>query len=452
MGVARKLSTVQRMATTAITGALRTSASDVMEAHANLLPIELTLDRVCHRATLRLAALPESHPLFKPVRQSARRFLKRHRSPLHHLFHAYSVRPQDCETIMPPTRPPNEASGLQLQVADTREESREDDERDKADVQVYSDGSGIEGMAGAAAVLFRDGQEIRSLRYQLGPLTRHTTYEAEVVGVLLAAELIRKERAVHTATIRLDSQAVVQALGGRSAKPAQSLLNLVHEACHEWLADGRRRGRQLTIGWVSGHDGVEGNERADSEAKIAASEGSSPEDELPEALQGSALLSSLSALGGAFKEMLRARWKSLWAKSPRKGRMDKVDNKLPSHSFLLATGHLSRAQASILMQLRTGHIPLNYFLHKINKAESPVCPACQLADETVHHYLFDCPGFTYERHTLARAMGRNSKSIRHLLGNWRAFKAVLAYVHATGRFRGIYGDLHMRSYQADDPP
>ena len=99
----------------------------------------------------------------------------------------------------------------------------------------------------------------------------------------------------------------MQVLGGRSAKPAQSFLNSVHEACHEWLTDRRRHDRQLMISWVSGHDGVEGNKRADNEAKIAAQEGSSPEDELPEALQGSALQSSLSALGSTFKEMLWAR-------------------------------------------------------------------------------------------------------------------------------------------------
>ena len=81
---------------------------------------------------------------------------------------------------------------------------------------------------------------------------------------------------------------------------------------------------------------------------------------------------------------------------PPKGQMDKIDNKLPSHSFLVATSHLSRAQASILMQLHTGHIPLNYFLHKINKVESPICPLCRTADETIHHYLLDCPGFVYE--------------------------------------------------------
>ena len=91
VGVARKLSSVQRMAMTAIMGALRTSASDVLEVHANLLPVELLLHRACHQATLRLATLPEPHPLSKPVRQSTWWFLKRHRSPLHHLFHAFEI-------------------------------------------------------------------------------------------------------------------------------------------------------------------------------------------------------------------------------------------------------------------------------------------------------------------------------------------------------------------------
>ena len=83
----------------------------------------------------------------------------------------------------------------------------------------------------------------------------------------------------------------------------------------------------------------------------------------------------------------------MWAKSPWKGWMDKIDDKLPSHSFLMVTNHLTRAQASVLMQLRTGHILLNCFLHKISKANSPVCLSCRLADETVHHYPLDFPGY-----------------------------------------------------------
>ena len=70
IGTARKLTTVQCMATAAVTGVLHTSTSDIMEAHANLMPIELLLNKVCHRAALQLAALLESHPLYKPVCQS----------------------------------------------------------------------------------------------------------------------------------------------------------------------------------------------------------------------------------------------------------------------------------------------------------------------------------------------------------------------------------------------
>ena len=96
-----KLTMVQCMATVAVTGALHTSTSDIMEAHANLMPIELLFNKVCHQAALRLAALPESHPLYKLVCQSTRRFIRRHRSSLHHLFHAFGMRPSDCETIVP---------------------------------------------------------------------------------------------------------------------------------------------------------------------------------------------------------------------------------------------------------------------------------------------------------------------------------------------------------------
>ena len=153
VGVVCKLSTVQCMVSTAIMGALHTSASDIMEAHANLLPLELLLNKVCHRAMLRLAALLETHLFFKPVQQSAWCLIKSHQLPLHHL-HAFNVRPSNCETIASMFCPPNEDNVVQLRIADSREESKEEDAEDKVDVCVYSDGSGIEGMAGAAAVLF----------------------------------------------------------------------------------------------------------------------------------------------------------------------------------------------------------------------------------------------------------------------------------------------------------
>ena len=67
VGVTKWLESIQCIAVTAITGALRTTATDVMEAHANIPPVKLLMHKVCHRAAIRLATLPESHPLHKPV-------------------------------------------------------------------------------------------------------------------------------------------------------------------------------------------------------------------------------------------------------------------------------------------------------------------------------------------------------------------------------------------------
>jgi hypothetical protein len=47
-GVLKELEKAQRIATLAINGALRTTASDTLDAHAGILPIGLTLEKVCH--------------------------------------------------------------------------------------------------------------------------------------------------------------------------------------------------------------------------------------------------------------------------------------------------------------------------------------------------------------------------------------------------------------------
>ena len=45
-------------------------------------------------------------------------------------------------------------------------------------------------------------------------------YEVEVIGVLLALELLHWGCRVHTASIKLDNQVVIQVLGVCSTKPA----------------------------------------------------------------------------------------------------------------------------------------------------------------------------------------------------------------------------------------
>ena len=50
-------------------------------------------------------------------------------------------------------------------IADSREESKEDEVANMADTKVFTDGSGTEGRVGAVAVLYRRGRRTMGLRY-----------------------------------------------------------------------------------------------------------------------------------------------------------------------------------------------------------------------------------------------------------------------------------------------
>ncbi|KAG2068144.1 hypothetical protein BDR04DRAFT_1025367 [Suillus decipiens] len=67
IGVAKKLASVQCIIAIAITGAMRTTASNLLEVHANLLPTSLLLQNTCHRAIVHLITHPKTHPLYTLV-------------------------------------------------------------------------------------------------------------------------------------------------------------------------------------------------------------------------------------------------------------------------------------------------------------------------------------------------------------------------------------------------
>lgn len=161
---------MQCLATIAITRAMRTTASDVLEAHANILPIELLLADICYRTARRMMTLPKYHPFHRPVRICARRLVP---SSIHQLKHRFNLRPDTYEVIVPFIHPPDTCRLYTNEISISRRESRE--YKAGADVKVFADGSGLDGNAGAAAVLYRQGKRVNTLRDRLSPLTRHTT-------------------------------------------------------------------------------------------------------------------------------------------------------------------------------------------------------------------------------------------------------------------------------------
>src|SRR6266481_3481814 len=251
------------------------------------------------------------------------------------------------------------------------------------------------------------------------------TYEAEIIGVLLALQLIGKEWSGSAVSNKLDNQAVIQALSSCQAKLGNSLLILIHSHCDRLTATSRRRPISLCLDWILGHDSIRGNELADAEAKKAASMDSSLTAMLPAKLRVPELPYSLTAVWNAYNLELIGQWKSRWALSPWHKWLDKIDTKLPASSYLKVIDSLSHQQASLLMQLHMGHIPLASYLHRIGKAEQPDCHLCSCGAETVHHYLFECRANDHAWNKLARKLGSKAKLLKHLLGNGWAFKPLL---------------------------
>ena len=94
-------------------------------------------------------------------------------------------------------------------------------------------------------------------------------------------------------------------------------------------------------------------------------------------------------------ERLKVRWKEAWKASPHYAKYQYIDTDFPFNRFWKISDTLSRLQASLLTQVRIGHILLNSYLFCIKKSGTSRCEACWgigqvVITETVVHYLFEC--------------------------------------------------------------
>ncbi|KAF8875641.1 hypothetical protein BD779DRAFT_1388290, partial [Infundibulicybe gibba] len=96
-----------------------------------------------------------------------------------------------------------------------------------------------------------------------------------------------------------------------------------------------------------------------------------------------------------------------------------------------------------LIQLRTGHIPLNKHLHRIKKAESPMCahPQCANTKETATHFILHCPKYREQRHTLLKATKNKARDFYKLLSLKEHLPHLYRYINDTKRFHHIFGDI-----------
>ena len=105
-----------------------------------------------------------------------------------------------------------------------------------------------------------------------------------------------------------------------------------------------------------------------------------------------------------------------------------MDKSMLSKAFLKLVQELPRHKASLLFQLRSGHVPLQAHLHRIKRAESPMCAHCPGSRETVHHFVLLCPAFAEQRLELVQQGGRDARVLAKLLSSTKLVPLLLQFV------------------------
>ena len=132
----------------------------------------------------------------------------------------------------------------------------------------------------------------------------------------------------------------------------------------------------VTLQWVPGHAGLDGNETADRLAGEATDESQAnvPVD----------LASARGAIRRHIAELVQAR----------------AETAHPHPDLTPDHDDLPRWEAVTVSQLRTGFSPLTRdTLHRIGLASDDLCPACKASD-SAEHLLAECPAYSAVRSRL----------------------------------------------------
>ncbi|KAJ5819485.1 hypothetical protein N7474_005076 [Penicillium riverlandense] len=374
---------IQKRAACLISGAFRTTAAEALNTELHLPPIAINMDRLVKETALRLRT--------GPARKLGQR-ADASRLPR-------TLLPREWESrkafVQAPWQAPPEVIIEDREVAVERHNQvLMKDSREKPLI-FYTDGSGIEGRIGAAAIVDLEDQHVHS---QMGDDGTSTVYAAELraIEMALAMALENTEpwagQMKNGVVIFADSQAALKALSRPRMPSGQIYLSGSLDLIRQLVEKGIR----TELRWIPVHQGVIGNEIVDRHAKEAAQERDGPQN--PD--------NRYIRLAAAAKRQIRSEakieWGRTWAKETTSRRTRRLIE-APTKKTLEYWSGLRKATASILMQLRAGRIGLGAYLHRINRRDSARC-GCELGNQTVSHVLLECPLHQDERDWMRSAL------------------------------------------------
>jgi hypothetical protein len=104
-----------------------------------------------------------------------------------------------------------------------------------------------------------------------------------------------------------------------------------------------------------------------------------------------------------------------------------------------------RHHSSLLFQIRTGHTPLNKHLFRILKSHTARCLQCNAHQESVKHFILECPKYSRQRAALRKEAGRQASQLQQLLNNGNCIRPLIRYIACTRKLEHTFCDVTPRN-------
>jgi ribonuclease HI len=409
--VVDRLQQVQRLACLYITSAFPSTPTAAMEMLLGIQPLVIHLRAETVMSSIRLDIAGEWNQV---------RIASRAKSQKNHIESCNDSRRTIRDLSVPLDCIPPRINSMQQYTTCIREREEatnfEEEIRSTEHIRCYTDGSKLESEdAGSGAVLEMDG-ETTSMSAFLGNTS--TVFQAEVNAItMMTLTLLGKTVTNRDIFLFSDSQAAIRALGSDRIR-----LRTVQECVDRLNELGRRN--KITISWIPGHEGVPGNEAADTAAKDGAGHTMfGPEPFLP---------LPLSHIKEQVKNQTVTTHRSEWVKRSD-CRQTKESVPWADTKLVKALTELKRRALREVVQIITGHCALARHQNIMGLRRDNLCPKCFDEEETPDHYVGKCLYFEVER---KKHFGVAKTSVHDILKK-RNVRSLAAFLSETGRLREL---------------
>ena len=445
------LQRLQNQAMRKIAGAFRTTPIAALEAELGLPPADLRLDRIQKGYATRLLTLPESHPVLQLCPDTFPKTLDNERetnittthtpwyerNPFKPRYESRLTRILSLlnDHIQPPSiieeidvtaaAPWDDPSFLDIQVSEeSKETAAQEHQRkhffthmDATQICFYTDGSLLEGKAGAGIYASRADQTVHESKYYLGEEAE--VFDAELYGIMKATETATKltrNQNITDVWIFCDNQSAVRRMRDKRPTPGQEYILKTHQSAETLAA----RDIKTHIHWVPGHINVKGNERADKLAKEGTEEKRMPRD----------CSTSITHLKRKNKELQLATWNQRW---PGLKRGRSYNGRPATNLHPLLRNHPSRRLVATIIQMRTGHGYNRQYLARIpsSNIDSPLC-TCGYRKQTPNHLITDCKFYKQQRKRLRNQMKPLPLTWQTAMHTGKGLRATMEFLEETG--------------------